>query len=194
MIFATNNNKKLKQIKDLAQNLKILGLKEYGIEIDVEEDGTTFEENAIKKAKEIHALTGESVIADDSGLCIDFFDGWPGVYTHRFLPNSTSSERNKAIIEKLLNVDDNLRSAKVVCVLALCDKQGKIYTYHGEINCKIGYEEKGENLFGFDPIVVLPSGKTLAELTDEEKEKVNARSIAFKMLIKDIENKNIDIS
>jgi len=191
MIFATNNSGKLKQLKDLAQGYDVVGLKEYGINIDIDEDGTTPEENAIKKATTIYEKTKQSVVADDSGLFIDFFDGWPGVYTHRFLLDATDEQRNDAIIEKMVNVDENLRTAKVICVLALCDKMGKVYTFKGEVKCTIAHKQKGENFFGFDSIVVLPDGRTLAELTDEEKEKVNARSIAFKKMLKFISENNI---
>ena len=188
MIFATTNKGKLKQLKELVgDKLKVEGLTERGLNIDVEEDGQTFEENAIKKATVIHQLTGEAVLADDSGLCIDYFDGWPGVYTHRFLPNSTAEERNDAIIEKMQNVSDELRGASHVCVLALCDKNGLVRTYKGEVRCSIAHKQKGDNLFGFDPIALLPSGKTLAELTDEEKVNVNARGIAFYKLVKELD-------
>lgn len=188
MIFATNNMDKLKQLKDLAPMLEIAGLKERGINIDVEEDGETFEDNAIKKAVAIYELTGEAVVADDSGLQIDYFEGWPGVYTHRFIPSSTAEERNNAILEKMANIDDELRGAKVVCVLAVCDKKGNVSTYKGEVKCKIATEQRGDNFFGFDSITELSSGKTVAELTDEEKEKVNARSLAFKKLLTSYEN------
>lgn len=189
MIFATTNKGKLKQLKNLVgAKIKIEGLNERGLNVDIEEDGRTFEENAIKKATVIHKLTGEAVLADDSGLCIDYFDGWPGVYTHRFLPNSTAEERNDAIIEKMQNVSDGLRGAAHVCVLALCDKNGLVRTYKGEVRCTIAHKQKGDNLFGFDPIALLPCGKTLAELSDEEKVNVNARGIAFKKLIDDLEN------
>ena len=184
MIVATNNLDKLKQLKDLAPDLSLVGLREFGIEIDIEEDGNTFEENAIKKAVEIHNQTGECVMADDSGLEIDFYEGWPGVYTHRFIPNSTAEERNEAILEKMANIDDELRGAKVVCVLAVCDKKGNVTTYKGEIKCKIAKTQRGDNFFGFDSIVELSDGRTVAELTDKEKEQVNARSIAFKKLYK----------
>ena len=183
MIFATNNKNKLKQIKKLAKGFEIKSLSDCNIQIEIEEDGKTFEENAIKKATVIHKLTGEAVLADDSGLCIDFFDGWPGVYTNRFLPNSTPEEKNDAIIEKMQNVSDELRGASHICVLALCDKNGLVKIYKGEVRCSIAHKQKGDNLFGFDPITLLPNGKTLAELTDEEKVGVNARGIAFEKML-----------
>ena len=191
MIFATNNLNKLKQLKDLAPTLNIVGLREYGIEIDIEEDGKTLEENAIKKALTIYNQTKQSVVADDSGLFIDFFEGWPGVYTHRFLPDSTASERNEAILEKMANIDDDLRTAKTMCVLAVCDKNGSIFTFKGELKCTISKSQIGDNFFGFDSITMLPNGKTVAELTDEEKEEVNARAMAFKKLIEAVNKGDI---
>ena len=185
MIFATNNQNKVNQIKKMAGDLNIVSLKEYGVDIEVEEDGKTFEENAIKKAVEINKITHEEVLADDSGLCIDYFDGWPGVYSNRFIPNSTSSERNEAILEKMKNVDDELRGASHACVLAFCDKQGNVKTYRADLKFKIARKQTGNNLFGFDPIALLDSGKTLAELSDEEKVKINARGMAFDLFLKD---------
>lgn len=185
MIFATNNQNKVNQIKKMAGDLNIVSLKEYGVDIEVEEDGKTFEENAIKKAVEINKITHEEVLADDSGLCIDYFDGWPGVYSNRFIPNSTSSERNEAILEKMKNVDDELRGASHACVLAFCDKQGNVKTYRADLKFKIAKKQTGNNLFGFDPIALLDSGKTLAELSDEEKVKINARGMAFDLFLKD---------
>ena len=193
MIYATNNKGKIKQLTNLCTDIKLYTLKESNINIDVEEDGKTFEENAIKKAVEIYKITKKSVVGDDSGLCIDYFDGWPGVYTHRFIPNSTEEERNDAIIEKMVNIDEDLRTAKITCVLALCDVNGKVYTFKGEVPCKIVHKQRGDNFFGFDAIVELSNGKTLAELTDEEKIKVNARSIAFKKMINAIKEENIQI-
>ena len=193
MIFATNNLDKLKQLKDMAPSLNIIGLKEYGIEIDIDEDGKTLEENAIKKALTIYNQTKQSVVADDSGLFIDYFEGWPGVYTHRFLPNSTASERNQVILEKMANLDDELRGAKVICVLAVCDKQGAIFTFKGEFKCSISKQQQGDNFFGFDSITLMQDGRTVAELSDNEKEKVNARSMAFEKLIKAYKNNEIDI-
>ena len=191
MIFASGSNGKVKQIKNLCKGkIDVVGLKEANLNIEVEEDGKTFEENAIKKAKAVFEVAKQPVLADDSGLCIDFFDGWPGVYTHRFLPSSTSEERNDFIIEKMQNVDDELRGAKHKCVLAYIDENGKTHVFEGVVNGKIAHKQRGDNLFGFDPIFVLPSGKTLAELSDEEKIKVNARSIAFNKFLEFLNSKN----
>ena len=189
MIFASNNKGKLKQIKDLCKGkVQVFGLEESGINIDVEENGNSFEENAVKKASAIFTLTKKPVLADDSGLSIDFFDGWPGVYTHRFLPKSTPEERNDFIIEKMQNVSEELRGAKHVCVLAYIDGQGQAHVFEGIVNGKIVHKQRGNNYFGFDPIFEIDNGKTLAELTDEEKIKVNARSKAFQKFLDFLQN------
>jgi len=194
MIFASNNLGKVKQIKDLCNNMiDVLSLKDAKIDIDVVEDGKTLEENAIKKALEVHKFANDEVLSDDSGLFIDFFDGWPGVYTHRFIPNCTAEERNLAILDKMKNVDDSLRGAKVRCVLAYCDKNGKVKTYLGELKCKITFEQRGSNTFGFDNIIELSNGKTLAEFSDQEKEKINARGLAFKKFLDDYNNHKINL-
>ena len=184
MVFASGNKNKLKQIKDLCSGkIDIVGLKDLGLNIEIEEDGKTFEENATKKANEVFKIVKEPVLADDSGICIDFFDGWPGVYTNRFLPSSTPEERNDYIIEKMQNVSEELRGVKNKCVLAYVDENGLTHIFEGVVNGKIAHKQKGNNLFGFDPIFVLSNGKTLAELTDEEKINVNARSLAFKKFL-----------
>lgn len=191
IIFASNNEGKVKQIKDLCGNFaNIVGLKEVNLNVEIDEDGKDFEENAIKKATEIFKIVKKPVLADDSGICIDFFDGWPGVYTHRFMPNSTFLERNDFIIEKMQNVGEGLRQARNVCVLAYVDENGKCYTFEGVVHGEIAHKQRGDNLFGFDSIFVLANGKTLAELSDEEKIKVNARSLAFKKFSKFLNLKN----
>ena len=193
MIFASNNKDKITQIKDILEG-EILSLKDKGIVVDVDEDADNCEDNAIKKAVEIHKLTGECVMADDSGLFIDYFDGWPGVHTHRFMGESaTASERNECILSKMRNVDDELRTAKVVCVLALCDKEGRVFTARGEMKCKISHAQRGDNFFGFDSIVELDDGRTLACLTNEEKEKFNARKLACVKIQEIIKKENIEI-
>ena len=161
------------------ENIK-LALKDKNIEIDVEENGTTFYENAYKKAKEIYELTKEATIADDSGLCIKALDDFPGVLTHRFLgENKTDEERNLALIEKTNEKDD--RTAKVICNLVYYDGKN-IIVGEGVINGKIATSPRGDNGFGFDPIFELTTGKTLAELSKEQKNSVSARFLAAKDL------------
>lgn len=179
MIIATNNQNKLKELKEIL-NIDLKSLKDKNIEIDVEENGTTFYENAYKKAKEIYELTKEATIADDSGLCIKALDDFPGVLTHRFLgENKTDEERNLALIEKTNEKDD--RTAKVICNLVYYDGKN-IIVGEGVINGKIATSPRGDNGFGFDPIFELETGKTLEELSKEQKNSVSARFLAAKDL------------
>lgn len=178
MILATNNKGKLREIKKILDNFDIVSLEEYGIDIDVIEDENTFAGNALKKAKEIYELTKEATLADDSGLCIDIFEDWPGVLTHRFLgEDATDIDRNNAILEKMKDLIVEDRSAKVVCNLVYYDGKQTIIG-EGIINGKISLNRRGSNGFGFDEIFELDNGKTLAELTPEEKNEISARALA----------------
>lgn len=176
MILATNNKGKLKEIREILSEYVIYSLKDKNIDVDVIENEETFYGNALKKAKEIHKLSGEAVIADDSGLCITSLNNFPGVLTHRFLgENATDEERNIELIKKTNNSTD--RRAKVVCVLVYYDGENTIVS-EGILNGKISTELRGENGFGFDPIFEIENGKTLAELSDDEKNKLSARYLA----------------
>lgn len=175
MIFASNNKGKIREIKSIFSEEEILSLKEVDIDIDVIEDADSFYGNALKKAKEIYELTKIPVIADDSGICIDALNDWPGVLTHRFAGEQASeSERNKIMVDKVSKLDN--KKAKVICNLV----------YYDGINTLVGegilkgtiVSPRGNNGFGFDPIFELESGKTLAELTSEEKNITSARYLA----------------
>lgn len=182
MIFATNNKEKLKEIRDILNSYQITSLKENNIDVDIEENGKTFYENALIKAKYIYELTKIPTIADDSGLCIDKYNDWPGVMTHRFLgDNKTDKERNIAIIDKMKDLSKDERKASVVCNLVYYDGVN-IIKGEGIIRGFISTELRGEFGFGFDPIFELPNGKTLAELTSNEKNKVSARALAAQYL------------
>ena len=176
MILATNNKGKLEEIRKILKEYQIYSLNEKQINIDVEENQDTFYGNALKKAKEIHEITKDEVVADDSGLCIDALDGFPGILTHRFLgEDATDEERNEKLIE--LTNGKNNRNASVVCNLVYYD--GKtILVGEGVLKGTIAREPRGENGFGFDPIFELEDGRTLAELTMEEKNLVSARHLA----------------
>lgn len=182
MILATNNKGKLREIKEILSDYDIYSLKDKNIDIDIVEDSDTFYGNALKKAKEIYDITHEATIADDSGLCIDSLLGAPGVNTHRFLGEVSDSERNNYLINEVNKYDD--RSASVVCVLVYYDGTNTIVG-EGIIKGSISKYCRGTNGFGFDPIFELSNGKTLAELTPEEKNMVSARSMAAK----DLKNK-----
>ena len=179
MILASNNKGKLREIKEILDEIEIKTLKEANIEIEVEEDQDTFYGNALKKAKEIYELTNEATISDDSGLCVDELNDWPGVLTHRFLGEDKSDrERNLAIIEKVNSLTKDKRNAKVVCNIVYYDN-GEIIVGEGIIKGYIAEEPRGNNGFGFDEIFVLENGKTLAELSPEEKNNVSARFLAL---------------
>ena len=187
VIIATNNKGKIREIKEIFSDYELYSLKDKGIDIDVVEDQDTFYGNALKKAKEIYEITKEAVIADDSGLCIEELDGWPGVLTHRFLgEDATDEERNKAIIDKVKNLDS--KKAKVVCNMVYYDGNDTLAGV-GEIEGNITSELRGTNGFGFDPIFELSNGKTLAELSSLEKNKVSARYLALIDLKKKLERK-----
>lgn len=176
MIFATNNKGKLKEIREILREYQIKSLEEASIDVDVVEDQDTFYGNALKKAKEIYNLTHEPVIADDSGLCIEAFDGWPGVMTHRFMGDiATDDDRNNAILEKMNGLEN--RHASVVCNLVYYDGIVELVG-KGVLVGSIALKRRGTNGFGFDDIFELGNGKTLAELSSEEKNEVSARRLA----------------
>ena len=177
MVLATNNTGKLKEIKEILKDYEIYSLKEKGLAIDVLEDADTFYGNALKKAQTIYNLVKEPVIADDSGLCITALDDFPGVLTHRFLgEDATNDARNSALIEMLSDPTLN-REAKVVCDLVYYDGNNTLVG-EGTLKGKIASFPRGENGFGFDAIFELENGKTLAELTSEEKNALSARYLA----------------
>ncbi len=176
MILATNNKGKLREIREILEGYKLESLSEAGITVDVEEDQGTFYGNVLKKAREIHDMTGEDVIADDSGLCINAYQGWPGVLTHRFAGEDVTDEvRNNIILDKMKGISD--RSANVVCNLVYYDGNVTLLG-KGILEGKISEERRGSNGFGFDDIFELANGKTLAELTSEEKNEISARRLA----------------
>lgn len=183
IIFATGNQGKMREIRDIMSDLdaEILSMKEAGIEADIEEDGKTFEENAVIKAKAVAAFTDAIVLADDSGLEIDYLDKEPGIYSARYLGEDTPySVKNKNLIERLAGVPDEKRTARFVCAIAAVMPGGEIVTTRGVIEGRIGYEEKGDNGFGYDPIFYVPEyGVTTAQLTEDEKNRISHRGRAL---------------
>ncbi|MDO5363589.1 MAG: XTP/dITP diphosphatase [Eubacteriales bacterium] len=186
IIFATGNEGKMKEIRDILSDLdvKVLSMKEAGINVDIVEDGTTFEENAIIKAKTICELCGEITLADDSGLEIDYLNKEPGVYSARYMGEDTSYRiKNANLIERLEGVPDEKRTARFVCAVAAAFPGGSVKTVRETMEGCIGYEEKGENGFGYDPIFFLPEyGCTSAELSMEEKNKISHRGKALRAI------------
>ena len=189
IIFATGNAGKMREIRDIMADLdvELLSMKEAGIKLDIVEDGKTFEENAQIKAKAICDLTGEIVLADDSGLEIDHLNKEPGIYSARYMGEDTSYHiKNAKLIERLEGVPDEERTARFVCAIAAAFPDGNIRTVREAMEGRIGYEERGENGFGYDPIFYLPEyGCTSAELSMEEKNKISHRGKALRA-IKDV--------
>lgn len=189
IVVATNNQGKRKEIKQILKGYDLVTLEEIGCKIQVEEDQKTFEGNAKKKAKEVARVTNMPCIADDSGLCIEALNGWPGVHTSRFLgEEATDSQRNEAILEKMKNLKGEQRKAKVVCVVAYYNEKGEFIIGKGEIEGKIAQQPRGERGFGFDPIFELEKGKTYAELSLEEKNDISHRKRALENLEKQLTN------
>lgn len=183
IIIATNNEGKLKEIKEILKGYSIKSLKEIGCKIDVIEDCDSFEGNAKKKAKEISEFLNKPCLADDSGLCIDYLDGWPGIYTGRII--GKNKENLGLILEKLEGIPAEKRTARAVCYMAYYHN-GEYIIRKGELVGKITFERRGENGFGFDELFELENGRTLAELSSEEKNKISARYLALIDLIEKI--------
>ena len=184
IIFATSNEGKMKEIRLIMADsgYEVVSLKEAGISADIVENGTTFEENAVIKASTIAKLTGELAMADDSGLEVDYMDKAPGIYSARFLGEDTSYDiKNNYILDQLKDVPVEQRSARFVCAIALADAEGNAVTKRATIEGYIGYEIRGENGFGYDPIFMVPEyNKTTAELSIEEKNKISHRAKALR--------------
>ena len=186
VIFATSNAGKMKEVRSILEGLdvEVLSMKEAGVFVDVVEDGSTFEENATIKATAIQKECGEIVLADDSGLEVDFLNKEPGIYSARYMGEDTSYDiKNQNLIDRLAGVPDERRTARFVCAIAAAFPDGSVEITRGTIEGQIGYEEKGENGFGYDPIFYVPEfGKTTAELSEEEKNQVSHRGKALEKM------------
>ena len=177
LIFATGNEHKMVEIREILGELpvEILSMKDVGIKADIVENGNTFEENALIKAKEVCKLAGEMVLADDSGLEIDYLNGEPGIYSARYMGEDTSYRiKNQNLIDRLEGVPDEKRTARFVCAIAAAFPDGRSFVVRGTIEGIIGYEERGTNGFGYDPIFYLPErGVSTAEIPPEEKNSIS---------------------
>ena len=186
VIFATGNEGKMKEIRMILADLpvEVISMKEAGLDVDIVEAGTTFEENALIKASAIHERTGELVLADDSGLEVDYMDKAPGVYSARFLGEDTSyAVKNQYIIDQLKDASGKERSARFVCVIAAVFPDGTTKTCRGTIEGEIGYAPAGENGFGYDPIFYVPEyGCSTAQLPPEVKNKISHRGKALEAM------------
>ena len=189
IILASNNKDKVKEVKEILKGYDIISMKEAGIDVDIEENGMTFEENALIKAREIMKLTGQITMADDSGLEIDYLNKAPGVYSARFMGHDTSYDiKNKALIQKLEGVKGSDRSGRFVCAIAVCFPDGREIVKRGTMEGLIAEEIKGDNGFGYDPIVYLPEyGKTSGELAPEEKNKISHRGKALALIKEELD-------
>lgn len=187
IILATNNKSKVKEISEMmsGSDITFVSLADAGINVEVEETGTTFEENALLKAREICKLSGKPTISDDSGLEIDALDGAPGIYSSRFMGEDTSYDiKNNALIEKLENVADPDRTARFRCCMALVLPDGREFVTEGAMEGIIAREPKGINGFGYDPILFIPEyNRTCAELSSEEKNNISHRGEALRKMI-----------
>lgn len=195
IIFATGNAGKMKEIRMIMADtgMEVLSMKEAGIRIDIVENGSTYEENALIKARAVAALTDGIVLADDSGLEIDYLDGEPGVYSARYLGEETPySIKNANLIDRLKGVPDERRTARFVCAIAAVLPNGRELTSRAAIEGRIGYGEKGTNGFGYDPIFYVPEmNKTTAELTEEEKNKVSHRGKALRLMKEELKKNEV---
>ena len=186
IIFATGNEGKMKEIRMILADLglPVVSMKEAGVSADIVEDGKTFAENAAIKARTIMELTGEIVMADDSGLEIDYLDKAPGIYSARFMGEDTSyTIKNTALLEKLKGVPDEKRTARFVCAIACAFPNGTLLESYGTMEGRIGYEIRGENGFGYDPIFYLPEyGCSSAEISPEKKNELSHRGKALRAM------------
>lgn len=200
IIFATGNEGKMKEIREILGDLglKILSMKDAAVEAEIVEDGTTFEENAIIKAQIVSRTAvcrehGDLVLADDSGLEVDYLNKEPGIYSARYMGENTSYQiKNKNIMERLDGVPEEQRTARFVCAIAAVFPDGKVYTTRETVEGFIGYEERGENGFGYDPIFYLPEYNcSTAELPMEVKNALSHRGKALNAMKKILISQNL---
>lgn len=188
IVIATQNENKVAEIKEMLKGtgIEAVSLRDLNIDVDVVEDGNTFEENAYKKALEIMKITGMPTLADDSGLEVDALDGAPGVYSARFAGvHGDYARNNEKLLELMKDVPDERRGARFVTAMVLLYPDMKKITARGEIKGYIGHELRGSNGFGYDPLFIVPELKrSFAELTNREKNSISHRGRALKAMRK----------
>lgn len=182
IIAATSNKGKVREIKSIFSDMDIVSMREAGIDIEIEENGESFLENALIKARAIADLCDCAVLSDDSGLCVDALDGAPGIYSARYAgENATDEERYQKLLKVLEN--ETNRNAHFTSAVALILPDGREFTALGYVDGKIGYEPLGENGFGYDPIFICDElGKTFAQATDDEKNSISHRKRALEQV------------
>ena len=189
LIIASNNAHKPAEIKDFLGGCfeEILSMREAGIEHETIEDGSTFMENAVKKARELAEISGCCAIADDSGLCVDALDGAPGIYSARFSGvHGDDAANNRLLLDRLR--DEKNRAAHYTCAIALVWPDGRTVTAEDYLYGEIAYDERGTGGFGYDPLFILPEiGLRTAEISSEEKNRISHRGKALRQLVKKLE-------
>lgn len=191
IILASNNKHKLEEIRKITAPLgyEVISQSEAGCNFDVEETGTTFEENAVLKAKAVYEKMKMPVISDDSGLEVDYLNGAPGVYSHRYAgENATDADRCSKLLSELSGVEKEKRTARFVCVICFIDENGTETVIRGTCEGYIGTEPRGENGFGYDPIFMY-GDRSFAEISAEEKNSVSHRADALRKFSETITNK-----
>ena len=184
IIFATGNQSKMIEIRGIMAHLgmEILSMKDAGIKVDIEENGSSFEENAKIKTRALGVMPDTIVMADDSGLSVDALNGEPGIYSARYLgPDATPEQMNQSIIDRLRGVTTEKRGAAFICAISILFPDGTEAVTFGEMRGRIAEKPAGCGGFGYDPILYLPEyGKTVAELPEEEKNRISHRGKALK--------------
>lgn len=183
LVMATNNANKLREVREILAPLgiEVISQKEADVSCDPEENGSTFHENSEIKADAVYNAYAEenqeniAVIADDSGLCVDALDGRPGVFSARYAPKGQECAR---LLDEMKDIPDELRTARFKCDITYINEHGMTFHFEGVCEGKIGYEERGENGFGYDPVFIY-GGRTLAEMMAEEKNSISHRAKAL---------------
>ena len=194
-IVATKNKGKLKEIEEILTGLplQVISMEEAGVSDEIDETGSTFEENAMIKAKAVFDKTKEMVMADDSGLEVDFLNGAPGIYSAWFAgEGATDSDKNTKLLYLLADVPFEKRCARFVCAIAVVLPNGETYTVRGTCEGFIGYAPEGGNGFGYDPLFYMPEfGMTTAQMEPEDKHNISHRGRALRLMVEELRKRNI---
>ncbi len=196
IVVASGNEDKLREIRQIMAGLdyEIRSMKEEGICLAVEESGETFEENALLKARALWEVRGGIVMADDSGLVIDYLNGEPGIYSARYMgENASYVDKNRNLLERMQGVSEKERAARFVAAIVCILEDGRELVVRQTMEGRVAYEPAGENGFGYDPILYLPEyGCTSAQLRDEEKNAISHRGKALRLMREKLEDEDID--
>jgi XTP/dITP diphosphohydrolase len=194
LIAATKNKGKIKEIMEILDGLpyEVISMEQAGISDDIEENGSTFEENALIKARALHKITGQMVMADDSGLEVDHLGGAPGIYSSRFAgEGATDEDKNKKLLSLLEGVPLEKRTARFVCVIAVIFPNGKHFTVRGTCEGFIGFKAEGSNGFGYDPLFFMSEyNMTTAQMSSEQKHKISHRGKALRLMVEELKRQN----